>query len=135
MARMGEPASSAHPHPPSRLLLVAFDRSLSSLDFPMFQVMEFHGWSLRSCPAQPLTGSLIGSCGYGSDQDTGFSHSACSTRRVWVESLRSRPRVTQLVETGAGKGQNVLSAVSETCPGDVLGVEDGLRGELYNAFL
>lgn len=52
-----------------------------------------------------------------------------------MESLRSSPRVTQLVKTRAGKGQNVLSAVSETCPGDVLGVEDGLGGELSNAFL
>lgn len=41
----------------------------------------------------------------------------------------------QLMKTGAGKGQNVPSALSEKCPGGVLGAGDRLEGELYNVLL
>lgn len=41
----------------------------------------------------------------------------------------------QLMKTGAGKGQNVPSALNEMRPGGVLGAGDRLEGELYNALL
>lgn len=39
------------------------------------------------------------------------------------------------MKTGAGKGQNEPSALSEVCPEGVLGAGDRLEGELYNALL
>lgn len=41
----------------------------------------------------------------------------------------------QLMKTGAGKGQNVPSVLSEVHPECVLGAGDRLEGEPYNALL